>query len=124
MNLGITTTKRWRFIFWACLIFVLALALMPADSSLPTTGWDKLNHLLVFAIVFLLGRQAYPGRNAEVMLGLLCYGGLIEVLQSFTPYRSAEWEDLIADSLGLIIGWGLGACSTKLSSKWLTQVEQ
>jgi VanZ family protein len=39
-----------------------------------------------------------------VLAALLAYGGLIEILQSLTPYRSAEWADLLADGLGLAIG--------------------
>ncbi|OGV72529.1 MAG: hypothetical protein A3B82_05290 [Methylophilales bacterium RIFCSPHIGHO2_02_FULL_57_10] len=107
MNLDITASGRWNFIFWACLMVVLLLSLMPPVSNMPTTGWDKTNHLLAFAFLFILGRQAYPGRNAAVLLGLLLYGGLIEVLQSFTPDHFAELGDLIADGLGLMIGWGL-----------------
>ena len=38
---------------------------------------------------------------------MLAYGGLIEVMQSFTDYRSAEWADWLADGLGLLLGWGL-----------------
>ena len=39
--------------------------------------------------------------------GILAYGGLIEVLQSFTGYRFAEWNDLLADAMGLLLGWSL-----------------
>ena len=41
-----------------------------------------------------------------MLAGLLTYGGMIEVLQSFTPDRMAEWADLLADTLGLALGWG------------------
>jgi VanZ family protein len=39
--------------------------------------------------------------------GLLAYGGMIEVPQSFTPDGMAEWADLLADALGLAVGWGV-----------------
>ena len=84
---------------------VLALALMPTVPQMPTTGWDKSNHLLAFAVMSWLGCMAYPRHNALVLLALLAYGALIEVLQSFTPHRSAELGDLFADSLGLVPGW-------------------
>ncbi|WP_374086357.1 VanZ family protein [Methylomicrobium lacus] len=108
------STGRWRFIFWTSLIAILFLALMPAGPEMPTTGWDKLNHLLAFAVLAVLGRRGYPGRKPAVFIGLLFYAGLIEVLQSFTPYRFAEWADLFADGLGLIIGWGLDGLFRKL----------
>ena len=31
---------------------------------------------------------------------------MIEMLQSFTHDRMAEWVDLLADALGLAVGWG------------------
>ncbi|MEI6762218.1 MAG: VanZ family protein [Betaproteobacteria bacterium] len=39
--------------------------------------------------------------------GTLAYGSMIEVLQSFKPDRMAEWADLLADALGLAVGWGV-----------------
>lgn len=107
MNSDIKANGRWNFIFWTCLLLVLLLSLMPTVPDMPTTGWDKTNHLLAFALLSILGCKAYPGHSAAVFLGLLLYGGLIELLQSFTPYRFAEWADLMADGLGLITGFML-----------------
>jgi VanZ family protein len=95
----------WNILFWVLLIVVLALALMPNTDNLPTTGWDKANHLLAFITLCILGLLAYPKHTVAVLLGLLLYGGLIEVLQSFTPNRSAEVADLVTDGLGLVVGW-------------------
>lgn len=72
---------------------------------MPTTGWDKANHLLAFAVLAWLGSHAYPQRLASVLSGLLAYGALIEILQSFTTFRSADWHDLLADGLGLLPVW-------------------
>lgn len=93
-----------RIAFWACAVAVLVLSLAPVTTPMPSTGWDKTNHLLAFSTLALLGRGAYPGRMVAVLGGLLAYGGLIEVLQSFTPDRSAEWADLLADGVGLLVG--------------------
>ena len=106
MNLSLFAKICWSIGFWTCLLVVLFLALTPVDPNMPDTGWDKLNHLLAFAFLFILGRQSYPGNYTSLLIGLLCYGVMIEILQSLTSYRSAEWEDLMADSMGLIVGWG------------------
>ena len=59
---------------------VLVLSLMPVVPHMPSTGWDKSNHMLAFAVLAVLGLWAYPGRMGVLLLGLLAYGGLIEVL--------------------------------------------
>jgi VanZ family protein len=48
---------------------------------------------------------------------LLAYGALIEVLQSFTPTRSAEWADLLADSAGIALGLLLVATWLRLARR-------
>ena len=105
----------WVCAFGAVALLVLVLSLMPTVPHMPTTGWDKANHLLAFAVLAWLGCQAFPWRTATVLLGLLAYGALIEVLQSFTPYRFAEWNDVWADGLGLLAGWLL----TQLQQGWI-----
>lgn len=84
---------------------VLSLCLTPPAAHLPSTGWDKANHALAFALLALLGLAAYPARAARVLLGLLAFGAAIELLQSLTGYRTAEWLDLLADAVGVAAGW-------------------
>ena len=94
-----------RYAFWSCALIVLVLSLLPGEKiPLPTTGWDKSNHALGFGVLAFLGLRAWPRQTVTVLAALLAYGGLIEVLQSFTPDRMAEWADLCADAAGLFIG--------------------
>ena len=97
----------WHWAFGACMLAVMVLALMPAATQVPTTGWDKGNHMLAFTVLTVLGLRAYPAQTMAILLGLLAFGGLIELLQSLTPDRMAEWSDWLADSLGLLLGWSL-----------------
>ena len=94
----------WRWLLFVAMLAVLVLSLMPPSPQMPSTGWDKSNHALAFAVLAFLGNRAWPKHPVLVLLGLLAYGGLIEVLQSFTPDRFAEWEDLLADAVGLLLG--------------------
>lgn len=98
------TAKGLRASFWLSTCGVLALALLPTPHALPTTGWDKSNHLIAFCTLALLGLLAYPAKPRTTMVALVAYGGLIEVLQSFTTYRYAEWGDLLADAIGVSLG--------------------
>lgn len=94
--------SRWAF--WVSAIGILVLSLAPPSITLPTTGWDKSNHLLGFAVLASLAHSAWPARTMMVLVSLLAYGALIELSQSFTPDRYPEWNDLWADCTGLLIG--------------------
>lgn len=98
------SASTWRRLFWLCTLAVLVLALLPPSEPLPTTGWDKGNHLLAFAVLFMLGHRGYPGRTGWLLAGLVGFGVLIEFLQALTPFRDADWHDVVADSIGLLIG--------------------
>lgn len=108
----------WRALLVLAMAAVMGLSLMPPGPELPSTGWDKSNHALGFAVLGVLGLQACPGRRLEVLLGLLAYGALIEVLQSFTTYRLAEWADLWADGVGLLLGAALHFAWTWTRARW------
>lgn len=93
--------------FWLCAIAILVLSLMPDTKALPSTGWDKSNHALAFMVLYLLAARAYPQRSYALLSGLLAFGVLIEILQSLTGYRFAEWADLLADGIGVLLGAAL-----------------
>jgi VanZ family protein len=96
-----------RMSFWLCAAAVLILSLAPTVPEAASSGWDKSDHFLGFAALALLGLAAYPRRTPRVVAGLVLYGGLIEVLQSLTPYRLAEWGDWLADGVGVVLGLAL-----------------
>ena len=91
--------------FGVCVIAVLVLALMPAPPAKLSTGWDKANHLLAFGVMAWLGCKAFERHIFSLLCGLLAYGAVIEMLQSLTPNRSAEWQDWVADGVGILLGW-------------------
>ena len=85
---------------------------VPGDK-LPSQMWDKWAHLLAYAalgILFLLplcdGRllQIRAATAAIAVLLATLYGAFDEVHQAFTPGRSPDVRDLIADCLGAAVG--------------------
>lgn len=82
------------------------LALIPSPPRALDLGWDKSNHTAAFAVLALLAIGAFwraPRRDAACGLGLLAYGGLIELLQTQVPGRTGEWLDLLADGVGIAL---------------------
>lgn len=104
----------WRWLLAIAMLALLALSLMPASFSPPSTGWDKSNHALGFAVLAFLSHWARPANVLVALGGLLGYGALIEVLQSLTPDRLAEWSDLWADGVGLLLGTAFALITQRL----------
>ena len=70
-------------------------------------GSDKLVHFIAFAaLAFPLARTRRFGL-LPVFIGASAFGAIIELIQP-TFNRSAELSDWVADTLGVIIGIGLG----------------
>ena len=97
--------------FWALLLCVAVLSLLPTDYLPPPifSLWDKAQHALAFTALAALGLQAYPRRRWQMLAGLLVFGGLIELAQAATGWRYGEWADWLADAVGLAPGLALAA---------------
>ena len=99
--------------FWVCFVVLNALALSPAPYLPPLeifSWWDKAQHAIAFGTLTLLAVLAYPGVS-KVRIGLLlmALGVLIEVLQYFSGYRFGDWQDAVADGVGVLVGLGSAA---------------
>lgn len=106
------TPSAWQLVLAVLVCVVARLALTPSNYPHVSLGWDKLNHLSAFAALAFaawLGFRAARKRQWVSLLGLLLYGGAIEVIQRYVPGRSSEWLDLLADAIGITLGALLGA---------------
>jgi VanZ family protein len=101
-----------RYFFWAICVAVFVCALLP-PNYLPTHelqfNWiDKIQHVVVFVGLCIIGLKGYPDQPYALIFGLLVMGGAIEVAQYATGWRHMEFYDFIADACGILIG--RGAC--------------
>ena len=96
----------WKSSFWILILANLWLSLIPAEQ-VPSTlhFWDKAQHALGFAGLAFLGLMAYPGRIPKLMFGLALFGAGIEVAQWMTGWRQGDWQDWVADCVGLASGY-------------------
>jgi VanZ family protein len=93
-------------VFGFGLVLATILLLMPSYAVPKAFDfYDKAQHGLMFATLTMAGLLAYPQRVKTVVLGLVFYGGLMEVLQSLlTTTRHGDWFDWLADSVGIAMG--------------------
>ncbi|HVL78463.1 MAG TPA: hypothetical protein VM346_04155 [Sphingomicrobium sp.] len=94
-------TKIYRAIFWAALLFALVMALVPQPPQLPGDPSDKVQHVIAFATLALLGAVAYPSMSLLLLLaGLSALGGFIELLQAIPSLnRDSDPIDWLADTI-------------------------
>ena len=103
-------------VFGFGLVLATVLLLMPSYAVPKAFDfYDKAQHGLMFSTLTMAGLLAYPKRVKTTVWGLVCYGGLMEVLQSLlTTTRHGDWFDWLADSVGIIVGLGAYLLSQKL----------
>lgn len=108
MNANYLAIKRvivW--IFWIGFIATLIVTLMPSQS-IPKSVifWDKLQHSIAFFMLMLTGSMAYSAYNKHIFFYLILYGASIEIMQEFfTKSRNGDAYDLVADTVGIFLGW-------------------
>lgn len=114
---------RYNFFPLAWALLMLLLTLTPGESMPETTLWgnllsfDKIAHFFIFSVlVFLMiiglskqYRFQFLRANAQrvSLISGISYGIVIEIIQQFIPGRSFELADIIANTLGCAIGFGL-----------------
>ena len=104
-------------ILWALFIFIMCAIDLGEISKAPIffPGFDKLAHcgfffvLVVFYCNGLIRQQSSQAVSYKSMLIItliaILYGGAIELLQlGIFTWRSGEWADLFADTVGASMG--------------------
>jgi VanZ family protein len=116
--------RLWRWaplVVWAALIFIASS--MPG-ASLPDSDlfrFDKLIHGGVYVVLGALAHLALGQPAWALALGV-AYGASDELHQVFTPGRSADIWDLLADAVG--VGLGIVAALCALWVRQRRQVEK
>lgn len=93
------------------LITILSLVKMEQKSVVDISNLDKIQHTfayMVLAISWLVSRDVKFSATPYfvVLLSCLAFGIIIEVLQGrLTTYRSASLLDVVANSLGIALGF-------------------
>ena len=101
--------RVYRIAFWAALFVAFTMAALPHPPVIH--AWDKLQHMVAFAVLTLLGWVAYPRvSRIKLMLGLVAFGGLIELVQEIpTLQRDSDWHDWLADTIAITVAAGFAA---------------
>ena len=80
---------------------------MPAPPDIGVEQGDKIGHLAAYGLITLWFAQLYTGTRQRIWLavGMVALGIAMEYAQRATGYRSFDVADMVADALGVAIGW-------------------
>ncbi len=93
----------WQGVGWLMVVLVVILSLLPHPSTPPIVTWDKSQHLLAYGGLMYWFGMVFP-RHAPWILFLVALGAILEVLQGWSGYRYFEYTDMLANTLGVLVG--------------------
>ncbi len=98
----------WLALGWLWVAVVFYLSLMPhPPQPLSFPGADKLQHAFAYILLMLWFCQLYAAQRVRLFGAFVAMGVVIELLQGMTGYRYFEFADMLANTAGVLVGWGL-----------------
>jgi len=97
-------TKKWMII---SLLIVFIVTLTPGDGKIAGDYLDKVVHFLIFFLLSVSISHAYLDSKKlnTLLLSSMILGFLTEILQQYIPGRNLEFNDALADCLGVLLGY-------------------
>ena len=96
---------------WLLAAAIVVLSLMPAPPDIDVPQGDKLGHIAAYTLLSFWFCWLYPAWKTRIAYaaGWIAMGVALEFAQGATGYRSFEVADMAANSLGVLLGWGISA---------------
>lgn len=92
---------------WAWAAAIVWLSLTPSPPEIHIEHGDKLGHLAAYGLLMFWFARFYQetGSRIAYALGFVATGVGLEFLQGQLGYRSADAFDMLANALGVVLGW-------------------
>ena len=89
-------------------ILITILSLLPPSNGVDIHVNDKIGHFLAYGVwIINLGLLFNKIHYWKLIVSILVYSILMEFFQSFIPGREVSAYDLIANTIGALIGTGI-----------------
>lgn len=104
--------KRLKTIFWGYLSFIILVSILPINGEEGGLNnnytfnirWDYLLHTMAYLPLPVLMSSKLKNKWIILISALIIAIGL-EAVQLIVPFRSFNINDLIANGIGVIMGW-------------------
>jgi len=112
----------WRVLGWILVGGVVFGSLAPGDWVRDVPGSDEFQHSGSYFILTLWFAGLYARNRLGAIAGIFLTLGLaMEIIQGQLSYRGFDYEDLLANFVGILVASGL---SFWFLSGWCQRVEQ
>ncbi len=101
--------RLWHAVGAVLIAAIFYLSLTPNPVEIPVEQGDKAGHVLAYATLMFWYAQMHSSARARFIhaIAFVAMGVAIEFLQRATGYRSFEVADMLADAVGVALGWML-----------------
>jgi hypothetical protein len=115
----------WRIVGWALVAVVCIGSVLP-ERALEVLGAlaipDKVEHATSYLVLMVWFAGLHARRDSvPIAIGLVALGLGLEIVQGRLGYRTFDWLDLAADTVGVVAGWVL---SMTWLEGWCQRVER
>jgi VanZ family protein len=103
-------SKLWLTLGWFLVATVIFFSLWPTPPRpLEFEQSDKLAHCLAYLVLMLWFANIYPQRphHLRLCIAFFAMGMCLELLQTFSDYRTFSPADIIANGFGVFLGFFL-----------------
>lgn len=113
----------WAGWAWVVLVWYLSLTPHPMKVDVGVTYSDKIGHAIAYTWLMFWFGNLYHNLSVRLMFGIffIFMGVGLELLQSLTPTRDYELGDILANTVGVFIGFGLVAGKGRFFLRFLEQ---
>jgi VanZ family protein len=93
---------------WAWVAAIVWLSLTPSPPKVDFEQSDKLGHFLAYGSLMLWFCFLYAALKARIAYaaGFIAMGVVLEFIQGALGYRTYEVFDMVANTIGVLLGWG------------------
>ena len=97
----------WLAIGWGLVATIIWLSVTPKPPDLGVEHGDKLGHFMAYGSVMFWFCQLYPRYATRIAYGagFIAMGVALEFVQRRLGYRSFEVADMVADAIGVLLGY-------------------
>ena len=103
----VPSPRLWSATAFLLLALVVYLSLAPTGVQLPGDEGGRYGHVAAYAALMFMYVRMYETPRGRLLIGvtLVLMGIGLECAQGATSYRTFEYADMLANTIGVAVGW-------------------